>query len=108
LIFGLTCFLDGALPFQALFIQDYPLCTLLNQDSILKITALLRMETKKSEEKQEFTPDSSVAASDNENKYPSGWAFALIILSLWLGTLLVAIDNTVIGKFKPRATPYNC
>jgi hypothetical protein len=36
--------------------------------------------------------------------YPSGWRLYIIILALLLGTLLVAIDNTVIGVAIPKIT----
>ena len=36
--------------------------------------------------------------------YPSGWRLFIVLLALLLGTLLVAIDNTVIGVVIPRIT----
>ncbi|KAL9582840.1 MAG: hypothetical protein Q9212_003070 [Teloschistes hypoglaucus] len=38
----------------------------------------------------------------DSTKYPKGWRLALIMVSLCLGTLLVAIDNTIIGVAIPR------
>ncbi|KAL8827933.1 MAG: hypothetical protein Q9170_006815 [Blastenia crenularia] len=35
-------------------------------------------------------------------EYPQGWRLALIMISLCLGTLLVAIDNTIIGVAVPQ------
>jgi hypothetical protein len=36
--------------------------------------------------------------------YPSGWRLYIIVVALLLGTLLVAIDNTIIGVVIPRIT----
>ena len=42
------------------------------------------------------------------NQYSSGWMLAVSIASLWLGCLLVAIDNTVIAVAVPRiSTVFN-
>ena len=38
----------------------------------------------------------------DSTRYPRGWRLALIMVSLCLGTLLVAIDNTIIGVAVPR------
>lgn len=36
--------------------------------------------------------------------YPSGWRLYIILVALLLGTLLVAIDNTIIGVVIPKIT----
>lgn len=43
-------------------------------------------------------------SSANPNLYPEGWRLALILISLLFGTLLVAIDNTIIGVAVPKIT----
>ncbi|KAI4178451.1 MAG: hypothetical protein L6R41_008383 [Letrouitia leprolyta] len=40
--------------------------------------------------------------SKGEDEYPGGWRLAAIMTSLCLGTLLVAIDNTIIGIAIPQ------
>lgn len=38
---------------------------------------------------------------DSFRSYPAGWKLALILMALCLGTLLVAIDTTIIGTAIP-------
>lgn len=42
------------------------------------------------------------AASSEDVKYPTGWRLWIIIISLLFGTLLIAIDNTIIGTVIPK------
>ena len=39
---------------------------------------------------------------DDNAQYPGGWRLTAIMVSLCLGTLLVAIDNTIIGVAIPK------
>ena len=45
-------------------------------------------------------PCSTTLAVDT--RYPHGWKLGLVILPLCLGTLLVAIDNTIIAVAIPK------
>ena len=42
------------------------------------------------------------SSSHQKYQYPTSWRLGLILLSLWLGTLLVAIDTTIIGTAIPK------
>ena len=42
--------------------------------------------------------------TDQEGQYPTGWRLVLIVISLCLGTLLIAIDNTILAVAIPRIT----
>jgi hypothetical protein len=49
--------------------------------------------------KAEYNSDIEVLAVPSEPPAPlEGWKIFPIITSLWLGTMLVAIDNTIIGQ----------
>jgi hypothetical protein len=41
--------------------------------------------------------DEAKAGDSEHSTFESGWKLAPVIASLWLGTMLVAIDNTIIG-----------
>lgn len=45
-----------------------------------------------------------VPSTDSPEHYPTGWKFGLLIISLCLGTLLVAIDNTILTVAIPKIT----
>ncbi|KAL8763455.1 MAG: hypothetical protein Q9184_000763 [Pyrenodesmia sp. 2 TL-2023] len=47
------------------------------------------------------THDNDTTPADSTH-YPGGWRLAVIMVSLCLGTLLVAIDNTIIGIAIPQ------
>lgn len=47
------------------------------------------------------TPNNDATLADS-TQYPGGWRLAVIITSLCFGTLLVAIDNTIIGIAIPQ------
>lgn len=42
--------------------------------------------------------------TDPKEQYPIGWKLVIIIVSLCLGTLLIAIDNTILAVAIPRIT----
>jgi len=42
--------------------------------------------------------------AEDQKIYPTGWRLAVIIGSLCCGTLLVAIDNTILAVAVPRIT----
>ena len=42
--------------------------------------------------------------SSEREQYPSGWRLAVITISLCLGTLLIAIDNTILAVAIPKIT----
>ena len=50
------------------------------------------------------TTVTATKSSSGVDVYPSGWRLYLILLSLLFGTLLVAIDNTIIGVAVPKIT----
>lgn len=56
--------------------------------------------------KQNDTSDTFASAetllSSEKHHYPSGWRLTVIVLGLCLGTLLVAIDNTIIAVAIPE------
>lgn len=45
-----------------------------------------------------------LAPSSDVNEYPTGWRLFIVIASLCLGTLLVAIDNTIPAVAIPTIT----
>ena len=45
-----------------------------------------------------------VDASEKPEQYPTGWRTAIITGSLCLGTLLIAIDNTILAVAIPKIT----
>lgn len=58
--------------------------------------------------KSEHTEDPCSATSAVDTHYPRGWKLVLIVLPLCLGTLLVAIDNTIIAVAIPKiASTFN-
>jgi hypothetical protein len=60
----------------------------------------------KNDAKAESNSDIEVSAVPSETPAPlEGWKIFPIITSLWLGTMLVAIDNTIIGQ-TPLSTSY--
>ncbi|KAI4124378.1 MAG: hypothetical protein LQ347_005765 [Umbilicaria vellea] len=51
----------------------------------------------------ETAPLEAASSEDvNKDKYPTGWRLWIIIISLLFGTLLIAIDNTIIGTVIPK------
>ena len=42
--------------------------------------------------------------STADGPYPSGWRLYIVLVALLFGTLLVAIDNTIIGVVIPKLT----
>lgn len=48
--------------------------------------------------------DATVATRESEGQYPAGWRLAVIITSLCLGTLLIALDNTILTVAIPKIT----
>lgn len=50
------------------------------------------------------TPATEPEVSVDARVYPTGWKLAVIIGSLCFGTLLVAIDNTILAVALPRIT----
>ena len=46
----------------------------------------------------------TLAIPENDRIYPAGWKLAIIIISLSLGNLLIAIDNTIIAVAIPVIT----
>lgn len=50
------------------------------------------------------SPDATIAAPKPEEQYPSTWRLAVIIASLCFGTLLIALDNTILTVAIPRIT----
>ena len=62
-------------------------------------------------EDHKLSSDKTVVAQELETsneqeqeQYPSGWRLAVIIASLCLGTLLIAIDNTILAVAIPKIT----
>lgn len=57
---------------------------------------------------EEDTKDATLVTipevSEDLKAYPTGWKLAIIIGSLSFGTLLVAIDNTILAVAVPRIT----
>lgn len=66
----------------------------LNEDALL--------QPAKSEIEQDRVPHSSQPDPIVPNLLPTGWRLAVVILPLCIGTLLVAIDNTIIGVAIPQ------
>ncbi|KAL8704582.1 MAG: hypothetical protein Q9201_002274 [Fulgogasparrea decipioides] len=62
--------------------------------------ALSSREPPSNEEHHAITLASQIAVES----YPTGWKLGVILLALFLGTLLVAIDNTIIGVIIPKIT----
>lgn len=60
------------------------------------------------ESPEKETKDATLAAqpdiSSDPDIFPTGWKLAVIIGSLCFGTLLVAIDNTILAVAVPRIT----
>ena len=50
----------------------------------------------------EKDPPQPRGASDVDAQYPHGWTLVSILVGLLLGTLLIAIDSTIIGVAIPR------
>ena len=50
------------------------------------------------------SPDATIVAREPEEQYPSSWRLAVIIASLCFGTLLIALDNTILTVAIPRIT----
>ena len=53
--------------------------------------------------------DTAIATREPESlteleRYPNGWRLAIITTSLCLGTLLIAIDNTILAVAIPKIT----
>ena len=60
------------------------------------------------ETKDDHVGDSKPSMSATPSVYPTGWRLWIIIVSLLFGTLLVAIDNTIIGTVVPKiSTVFN-
>ncbi|KAL8658027.1 MAG: hypothetical protein Q9226_001336, partial [Calogaya cf. arnoldii] len=47
-------------------------------------------------------PQPNETIATDSSRYPTGWRLAAIMASLCLGTLVVAIDNTIIGVAVPK------
>lgn len=59
------------------------------------------LSTKKDDTSVTFASAETLMSSETHH-YPSGWRLTVIILGLCLGTLLVAIDNTIIAVAIPE------
>ena len=69
----------------------------LKHDHVTKVSSHKLHEDRLSEQEILVLPGTT-------ERYPSGWRLYIIIVALLLGTLLVAIDNTIIGVVIPRIT----
>lgn len=56
------------------------------------------------EAQPDASPNATVAAREPEEQYPSSWRLAVIITSLCFGTLLIALDNTILTVAIPKIT----
>lgn len=68
-------------------------------DSTMSGNDTLRPEDKKQVDVTEVDASRPETIAD---RYPTGWKFALVIISLVCGILLVAIDNTIIAVAVPK------
>lgn len=60
----------------------------------------------KTKEHQASTPEPSMFTTPGV--YPNGWRLGIVIVSFLFGTLLVAIDNTIVGTVVPKiSTVFN-
>lgn len=66
------------------------------------LCALQRLSTNHTELIDVGAPEDAATTPSSTPIYPTSWRSGLILLSLWLGTLLVAIDTTIIGTAIPR------
>ena len=73
-----------------------------------KLTSIAKAYPRKSQD-LDFVDSSGKAFPEckgrkmkNEPLYPEGWKLAAILTSLCIGTLLIAIDNTIIGVALPE------
>ena len=69
---------------------------------------LLAAEKKLSQDRVLVTESADKATcpghSSDSKEYPTGWKLFIVIVSLCLGTLLVAIDNTILAVAIPTIT----